>query len=300
MGELNISAIILTYNEEIHIERCINSLKHVCRDIFIVDSFSTDNTCKIGTELGAQVYKHKWENNHSKQLNWGLSNLPIETEWILKMDADEYLSLELIEEIKKRIPIVPEEINGITMQCFRIFMGKEIKHGIIPLILLRLFKYKKAICEDKLMDEHIQVEGKIINFNSPFYDHNLKELTWWTNKHNGYATREAIELLNSEYNFTSLKSKNIQNIGAHSSNVRKIKNRYIKFPMFWRAFIYFCYRYFFRCGFLDGKEGFLWHFLQGFWYRVLADAKAYEIKKKCNFNKEEIYTYIKKYLDYNP
>lgn len=288
---LDISVIILTYNEKIHIERCINNAKKFAKDIYLVDCFSNDGTVELAKSLGAKVFQHQWE-NYSKQFNWALQNLPITTEWVWRMDADEYLSNELIEELHQRLPSLPKDINGFTAPCLRIFMGKYIKHGIIPLILLRLFKIKYAVCENRYMDEHIQLsEGKICSLKNPFYDDNLNGLTWWTNKHNGYATREAIDLLLTEYNL--LPQESVVNSGAHSAAIRKKKLKYIKLPLFWRAFAFFILRYIFRLGFLDGKEGFLWHFLQGWWYRTLADAKVYEIKKRFNFDSEKIKKFLK-------
>lgn len=288
---LDISVIILTYNEKIHIERCINNAKKFAKDIYLVDCFSNDGTVEIAEALGAKVFQHPWE-NYSKQFNWALQNLPITTEWVWRMDADEYLSDSLIDELHLKIPSLSDDINGFTAPCLRIFMGKYIKHGIIPLILLRLFKIKYAVCENRYMDEHIQLsEGKIETLGNPFYDDNLNGLTWWTNKHNGYATREAIDLLLTEYNL--LPQESVVNSGAHSESIRKKKLKYIKLPLFWRAFAFFILRYFFRLGFLDGKEGFLWHFLQGFWYRTLADAKVYEIKKKYNFDSKKIQAFLK-------
>lgn len=288
---LDISVIILTYNEKIHIERCINNAKKFAKEIYLVDCYSEDGTVEMAQSMGAKVFQHPWE-NYSKQFNWALQNLPITTEWIWRMDADEYLSDDLINELHQKLPFLPKDINGFTAPCLRIFMGKYIKHGIIPLILLRLFKVKYAICENRYMDEHIQLsEGKIGSLKNPFYDDNLNGLTWWTNKHNGYATREAIDLLLTEYDL--LPQESVVNSGAHSAAIRKKKLKYIKLPLFWRAFAFFILRYIFRLGFLDGKEGFLWHFLQGFWYRTLADAKVYEIKKNHGFDSERIKTFLK-------
>ncbi|CDD48644.1 glycosyltransferase family 2 [Bacteroides sp. CAG:875] len=288
---LDISVIILTYNEKIHIERCISNAKKFAKDIYLVDCFSNDGTVELAKSLGAKVFQHQWE-NYSKQFNWALQNLPITTEWVWRMDADEYLSDNLINELHQKLPSLPKNINGFTAPCLRIFMGKYIKHGIIPLILLRLFKIKYAICENRYMDEHIQLsEGEIGSLKNPFYDDNLNGLTWWTNKHNGYATREAIDLLLTEYDL--LPQESVVNSGTHSAAIRKKKLKYIKLPLFWRAFAFFILRYIFRLGFLDGKEGFLWHFLQGFWYRTLADAKVYEIKKNHGFDTERIKTFLK-------
>lgn len=286
---LDITTIILTKDEEIHIRRCISNAKKYAKDIFVIDSYSTDKTVAIAEEMGVKVYQHPFK-CHSDQLNWGLNNLPIRTEWIWKQDADEYLSDELIKELHDRLPSLPENINGFTAPCLRIFMGRYIKHGILPLILLRLFKYKHGYVEDKMMDEHIVLkDGEIGTLDNPFYDDNLNGLTWWTNKHNNYATKEAADLLIAEY---FPEGHQVVNSGAHSSSIRKKKLAYIKLPLFWRAFAFFVLRYFFRLGFLDGKEGFLWHFLQGFWYRTLADAKVFEIKKRFGFDDAKIRSYL--------
>lgn len=288
---LDISTYIITYNEEIHIERAIKNAQKYAKEVFVLDSYSTDKTVEIAKSLGAKVYQHEFK-YHADQLNWGLQNIPFTTEWIWRQDADEYLTDELIEELKNRLPNVTNYVTAFTAPCLRKFLGKYIKHGIIPLILLRLFRRGHAQWEDKRMDEHIYVtDGCIENLKCPFFDDNLNNISWWTNKHNNYATKEAIDLLLTEYNLHP--QSNVVNSGAHSEAIRKKKLKYIKLPLFWRAFAFFILRYFFRFGFLDGKEGFLWHFLQGFWYRTLADAKVYEIKKKYNFNEEKIKIFLK-------
>lgn len=278
----DISVIILTKNEELHIKRCIENAQRFAKEIFVVDSYSTDNTVEIAEQLGAKVFQNPWS-NYARQFSWALDHLPISTEWIWRMDADEYLGDELIEEIKTELASPAIGVNGYTASCFRIFMGKEIRNGIIPLILLRLLKHKYVCIENRWMDEHLYItEGKIGKLKYHFYDDNLNSLTWWTNKHNHYATREAIDLLMTEYRL--LETNQIVNMGEHSASIRKKKLNYLRLPLFLRAFLFFIYRYIFRLGFLEGKEGFLWHFLQGFWYRVLADAKVYEIKKRFKFD----------------
>ena len=286
---LDISVIILTYNEEIHIRRCIENARKFAKEIYVVDSYSTDATVAAARSLGAEVYQNKWE-NYSRQFNWALCNLPITTEWIWRMDADEYLSDELVDELHRRLPSASSGTGGFTAPCLRIFMGRYIHHGIIPLILLRLFRTGHAACENRFMDEHIEVtEGSVEELKSPFYDDNLNGLTWWTAKHNGYATREALDLLLTEY---GMHDNSLTKSGRHTAAIRQKKLKYVKLPLFWRAFAFFVYRYFFRLGFLDGKEGFLWHFLQGWWYRTLADAKVYEIKKQYSFDSDKIRKYL--------
>ncbi|QWO85735.1 hypothetical protein J5W67_11385 [Candidatus Akkermansia timonensis] len=76
-----------------------------------------------------------------------------------------------------------------------------------------------------------------------------------------------------------------------------MKRTYARLPLFWRGFAYFCYRYILRFGFLDGKEGFLWHFLQCWWYRTLVDAKVMEIKKACGEDPGKMKTFLKTEYD---
>lgn len=194
----DISVIILTLNEERHIARVMQNALKFARTVYVVDSFSTDRTVELATQMGAVAVRHEFQ-SHAKQFQWALDNLPITTEWVLRLDADEYLTDKLIDEIERRLPATPSGVNGYTLRCLYNFMGREINHGIIPLVLLRLFRYGKARIEDKLMDEHIYLtEGTTADMTYPFYNASLMTLTEWTAKHNWYATREAIELLTIE------------------------------------------------------------------------------------------------------
>lgn len=286
----NISAIVLTYNEEIHIKRCIENLKLITNKIFVIDSFSTDSTINIAKELGAEVLFNKWENSYSKQFNWALKNAPIKTDWVIRIDADEYLDNKLIDEINNKLPKVSDNVSGIEICLDRFFLKRKIKFGLGKISQIRIFRYGKAICEPRMMDEHIMVDGEIISFKGKWIDNNLSTLQEWSSKHNKYAIREAIDYLNL-YSDNDINIK--YNYSYNAKNKHKNKTRYSKMPLFWRAFIYFCIRYFIRGGFLDGKEGFLWHFLQGWWYRTLVDAKIFEIKKRCGNDKDKIKKYIK-------
>lgn len=290
---MDISVIILTYNEELHIKRCIENIKNIASKIFVIDSNSTDNTATIAESLGATVIRHKWPGNQAEQFNWALENVDIKTEWVLRLDADEYLLPELINEIQDKLPNISKEITGITFKRRHIFMGRWIKRGTYPVMILRMFRKGKAICEQRLMDEHIELlEGKSITFENDFVDHNLNNISWWAEKHINYAVREAAELIDIEHNITK-KNYDKRNLSKNTLQKRELKNKYAKQPLFWRSFAYFCYRYFFKLGFLEGKEGFLWHFMQGWWYRTMVDAKIYEIKKECKNDKEKIVKYLK-------
>jgi glycosyltransferase involved in cell wall biosynthesis len=289
---LDISVIILTFNEELHIRRCIENIQSIAKEIFIVDSFSTDKTVEFAQSLGAKVYQNRWENNHAKQFNWALDNLPIQTKWVLRLDADEYLTSELIEELKQKLPILQSDITGIIFPLQRVFLGRIIKKGTGRILLMRAFQYGKAKCEQRWMDEHLHLtEGKTVGFIHDFVDHNLNNLFWWTSKHNGYAIRESIDLLDIELNLLDKTHEN--ELTGQAAAKRNKKLSYAKKPLFFRSFAYFIYRYIFRLGFTEGKEGFLWHFLQGWWYRTLVDAKIFEIKKVCGNDKEKIIDYIK-------
>ncbi len=292
---LDLSVIILTYNEELHIRRCLENVRSIARDIYIIDSFSTDQTLSIAREFpNVHILQNKWENNYAKQFNWGLTNAPIQTKWVLRLDADEYLTPELQQELVDKLPQLEDSITGIILPLRRVFLGKIIRHGMSQIKLLRLFRYQKAQSEVRLMDEHIQLlDGYAVDFQGEFADDNLNNLSWWSHKHIGYAIREAVDLLDIELNLTgSAESDTDRMISEQAYQKRMRKHQYARQPLFWRSAAYFIYRYILRFGFLDGKEGFLWHFLQGWWYRTLVDAKIFEIKKACGSDKEKIKAYL--------
>lgn len=293
---LDLSVIILTYNEEIHIRRCLENIKSIAKDIFIIDSFSTDKTLDIAKEYPqVQILQNKWENNYAKQFNWGLVNAPICTQWVLRLDADEYLLPELVKELQEKLPSISEDVNGIIFNRRHIFMDKWMKRGIYPVKLLRVFRYGKGMCEQRLMDEHIQLtEGRAVEFEHDFCDHNLNNLSWFCHKHVNYAIREAVDLLDIELDLTGVaESDENKQISKQAQKKRMKKHQYVKQPLFWRAFAYFCYRYFLKGACLDGKVGFIWTFLQGWWYRTLVDAKVFEIKRACGSDKEKIRQHLK-------
>ena len=292
---LDVSVIILTYNEEIHIKRCLDNISSLVKEVFIVDSFSTDRTLEIAKQYpNVTILQNKWV-NYATQFNWGLNNADIKTKWVLRLDADEYLTAGLIKELQEKLPTLSDDVTGIVLPLRRVWLGKVIRRGMPQVKLLRLFQYGKAKSEVRLMDEHIQLmEGHSVEFTNEFADDNLNNLSWWTQKHVGYAIREAVDLLDMEFNLTgSANEDNEKDISEQAKAKRMTKHKYARQPLFWRSFAYFCYRYFFKLGFLEGKEGFLWHFLQGWWYRTLVDAKIYEIKKACGNDKEKIKAHLR-------
>ena len=286
---VEITGIILTYNEEIHIRRCMENVNQFAKKVYIVDCFSTDRTVEIARKLGAEVVEHEWPGNQAEQFNWALDTLEINTGWILRLDADEYLLPGLIEELREKLPAISEGVSALSLSRARAFCGKILHHGIVNNIkIIRLFRKGKARYEKRLMDEHLSVlSGETVELKNRFVDDNRMSLGQFTDKHNGYAAREAALLLDAEYHLTDTGSMP-QDHGKEVERKRAQKARYARMPLFWRAFGYFVYRYVIKLGFLDGKEGFLWDFLQGWWYRTLVDAKIYEIKKACGNDKEKI------------
>ncbi|BCS95594.1 glycosyl transferase [Desulfoluna limicola] len=299
MGRINIglTVIIITYNESKHIRRCLESVQDIANDVFVVDSFSTDDTEAICRDMGGQVLKNNFV-NHATQFNWALQNCPIETKWVMRLDADEYLLPELVDELRNKLPILRPNISGLYMKRRVHFSGKWIRYGAYyPTWLLRVWRHGDAVCEQRWMDEHIKLlRGESLHLKNDFVDDNLHGLTNWVSKHNGYASREAIDLMNMTEQFLDQDEVPMRLFGSQEERKRWLKYRYVQFPLFLRPFIYFFYRYFIKLGFLDGKEGLVWHFLQGFWYRFLVDAKLMELRRDMQLNGSNPQSAIKNVL----
>lgn len=281
-GATNLAAIILAYNEARHIERAVASAQRVATGIVVVDSYSTDKTAVLAQRLGAQVVQHAFV-NHALQFQWALDNLPIESEWVMRLDADEVLTPELVEEIGRRLPELPPDVTGINLKRRHIFLGRWIKHGgRYPLTLLRIWRKGAARIEQRWMDEHmVLLHGRSVMFEHDFSDHNLNDLTFFTDKHNKYATREAIDVLMRRYGLGGVdEALNRESASRQAAANRWIKERvYNRLPFWFGPLGYFLYRYFIQLGFLDGREGIIYHFLQGFWYRFLVGAKVLEFDR---------------------
>lgn len=231
--------------------------------------------------MGAEIHTHPFV-NQAQQFQWALDNIELAGDWILRLDADEIIEEALVDEIAQKLPLIPLEITGINLKRKHIFMGRWIKFGgRYPLLMLRIFRRGLGQVEDRWMDEHIIVKsGSTVTFKNSFADINLNDLSYFTQKHNKYATREAIEVLNQKYNLFDLqKSPTISNSSFRTVLKRFIKeNLYNKIPFTISTLIYFLWRYIFLLGFLDGRQGLIYHFLQGYWYRFLVGAKVQEFE----------------------
>ena len=137
---LDISVIILTYNEEIHIKRCLDNVSPFVKQIFIIDSYSADSTLEIAKGYSnVIILQNKWV-NYATQFNWALENAPINSKWVLRLDADEYLTEELRCELENRLPLLKDDVTGVVFPLRRVWMGKTIRHGMPQVKLLRLFQ----------------------------------------------------------------------------------------------------------------------------------------------------------------
>lgn len=292
---LNLTVIILSYNEQLHIHRCLENVCGFAQSVIVVDCGSTDQTKTICEEFSnVKFVEHEWPGNQASQFNWAIDNIEINTEWVLRLDADEYLLPELVEELKQTLPSLPKDVTGIELKRRHIFMDKWVKHGIYPVVLLRMFRKGVGRYDDRLMDEHLTLNSdRSITLQNDFCDHSLISLSDYCRKHINYAQREACEVLNELYQLKDTQDDDAT-LGAQASLKHKTKSKYNKLPLFLRSFAYFLYRYILRGGFLDGKEGFLFSFIQGWWYRTLVDANILACKKACGEDKEKIKAYIEK------
>lgn len=275
-----ITAVILTYNEELHIGRCLDRLQGLAERILVIDSFSTDATLDIARSKGAEILQNRFV-NHAAQFQWGIDQGDIADGWILRIDSDEYLEPALIDEIRARLPGSPDEVGAVAMQRKVFFQGQWIRWGgYYPTVLTRLWRVGAASIEQRWMDEHVLVtRGRTELFRGgDLVDDNRKDLTDWTAKHNNYTTRQAIEFLSLEYPL--LPQRNAGALNRKARLKRFLRNTfYATAPLFLRVFLYQFQRYVLRLGFLDGRKGLVFHTLQGFWNFFLVDAKIAEARQ---------------------
>lgn len=278
--KLPISVVILTFNEEKNIEKCVNSVFGFFDEIIVIDSGSTDKTLEIVVSYGIKTYHHSFE-NYAIQRNWALKNINLKNDWVFNLDADQEIEKELVNELQINFSNTNlDSLNGFMISRKTIFLGKWIKHGgHYPTYHAALFRKTKGSCEEKNYDQHFVVEGNTRLLKSNIIDTITDSLTNFTNRHNNWATLEATEVVNELNKSAKLIKPKID--GNPMEKRRYLKMKYYQYPIFLRVFIYFGIRYFLRLGFLDGKRGLIFHFLQGFWFRFLVDAKIYELKNNA-------------------
>jgi glycosyltransferase involved in cell wall biosynthesis len=270
-----IAVIILTYNEEANITQALDSVCGWARQVFLVDSFSGDATVEIARKFDCQVSQNHFE-GYAAQRNWALDELPIECEWVFFLDADEWITKELKDEITRVIASNPSQ-NGFFMRRRLMWMGVWVRRAYYQTWILRLFRRGQARCEHRSCNEHLVIEGDAGFLKADLVHEDRRSVSDWIAKHNRYATLEAIELLNAENFAHDIPTR----FWSASQVERKRWLRYRvwnRMPPLLRPLLYFVYRSVLCGGFLDGPRALVYHFLQALWYPLLIDIKYLELR----------------------
>jgi glycosyltransferase involved in cell wall biosynthesis len=285
MTKLPVSVIVLTHNEGKNIRACLESIGDITDDIIIVDSGSSDNTTDIASAFTNKILYHPFE-NYSKQRNWAFEHANCKYEWIFNLDADHRVTPELRQELTRHFRKgIPDEVKGFMASRRTMFLNKWIRHGgHYPVYHGIIFKKGFGLCEEKEYDQHFIINGKSILLKGDVVDIITDSLTTFIDRHNKWATLEARDILSSGETAGKIKPDRKGNVMEQR---RYQRMKYYSYPLFWRVFIYFFYRFIIKRGFLDGKEGLIFHFLQGFWFRFLVDAKIYEKKNAARKTKAQ-------------
>lgn len=274
-----ISVLILARNESLHIRRCIESARLLTPHVHVVDSDSTDGTADIARAMGAQVFTANFD-RFSDKLNWALSQIDYPTPWVMRLDADEVLTPSLLSGLPELLANVGSDISGIHLRRQLWFMGQWIRHGgMFPTYSLRVWRKGHMRCEVRDLDEHmILTSGRSIQSKLDLIDNPLYDLDVWINKHNRYASLEAKTEVTFSTGADLAEGLKPKLMGSWAERHRWLKqNAFYRLPLFVRPWLYFLYRYVLLLGFLDGKAGFLFHFMHGLWYRMLVDGKVLEM-----------------------
>jgi len=280
LAKSRVSVVILTFNEEKNLAQALDSVIHWAHEVVVLDSFSTDDTLKIAARYDCAVFQNAFE-DYAKQRNFAIEKLPIASEWILFLDADEWIPRDLANEIVARISGDPVE-NGFNIKRRFIWMGRWIRRGYYPTWILRLFRRNAGRCEQRSVNEHLVVDGVVGYLDNDFVHEDHNDLGLWIIKHDRYATREAAEMLL----FDQLRPSSTETIAARLWGSQAERKRWVRhhvwnhLPPLVRPFLYFLYRYLLLGGFLDGRAGFVYHFMQALWFPLLIDAKYLEMKRK--------------------
>lgn len=276
-----VTTVILTRDEEVHIARAIASARAVSREVLVVDSFSQDRTIEIARSMGARVVQNPWV-NHARQFHFALNECDIRSEWILRLDADEVIGPDLAARLGEALPTLPLDVAGVMLNRRHVFMGRWVRHGgRYPLRLLRVWRNGLGEVEDRWMDEHVRLNsGCAIALEGLFADVCERDIAFFVAKHNGYAAREALDVLGRKYGLFAAPPPLPAASGMQVRARRWIKERvYNRLPFGVGPLAYFLYRYVFQLGFLDGRAGLIYHVMQGFWYRFLVDVRVLELER---------------------
>jgi glycosyltransferase involved in cell wall biosynthesis len=288
-GTVPLAIVILTYNEEENLPYALESVVGWASEVWVVDALSTDGTVGIARAEGASVVTHEFS-GFAAQRNWALRNLPFQPEWVLFLDADEAVTSLLRREIARVLAAPPADVDGYYMKRRFIFLGRWLRHGgYYPVWLLRLVRHRRARCEDRAVDEHLLVDGRTMRLGGDILHEDRRPLSRWVERHIRYARLAADDLRRDPGTSAVVPPAHTPGAPSHMPRTRRgrwdsphqmertrwwYERVYLRAPLGLRAVGYFVYRYIVRGGMLDGREGFIYHVLQGLWYRVLIDAEV--------------------------
>ena len=267
-----ISFVILTFNEEIHIERAIRSASLISDDIHILDCFSTDSTVEIASRFSVNIHFRKFD-SYSAQLNYAFSTFSFKYPWIFRLDADEYLNSALSSCLLS-LDLESFSYNGFYILRSFYFLGSYVRFGGVNRVpTLRLFRLGAQYVENRLMDEHICVSGSVATLRGELIDHSLSTFSQWVSKHGRYAQLEARSFLESSESPTVHSMQ-----GLSGATKVGLKSFYYRLPIFFRALGIYFFRLIFRFGALDTGNAAYFHILQCLWYRLLVDVEIFKIQ----------------------
>lgn len=260
-----LSVLILTYDEEVNIAACIESLPWR-GDVHVLDSGSRDGTVEIARSLGAKVVSRPFT-NYADQRNFGLA-LPFANEWIVSLDADERMTPELAREIDGRLNRDCSDVAMLRVRRKDMFMGRWLRRSSgYPTWFPRVFrrgrvKVEREINEVYLADGRVdQLREHILHF--PFN----KGLDWWFERHNRYSAMEASVLETERAGQLSLSA-----IASRDPGMRRAALKGLAYRLPGRPFLAFAYLYLVRLGFLDGRAGYTYASMR-LAYEIMIDAK---------------------------
>ena len=274
-----VTVVVLTLNEGGNLGSCLSSVAGWVQRVVIVDSGSTDDTIEIAKRFDAEILTNAFE-SHSRQWRWALDRIEFTTPWVLALDADQRVSPELRVSLVAALASPDETAQGYYLNRRQIFRGRWIKYGgYYPKYLLKLFRAGHArVDEHDLVDHHFRVNGQLGRLDGDLIEDNRNEarIVDWIAKHNRYARLQAQEEI------ARLESAETGRLFGHpDERVLWFKRVWRQLPLYVRPFLYFVYRYVFRLGFLDGKEGLIFHFMQALWYRLLVDINRDECRGRA-------------------
>ncbi|MBS0340883.1 MAG: glycosyltransferase family 2 protein [Proteobacteria bacterium] len=279
----NCVVVLLTFNSAGIIRETATAALRVSPHVYAVDSGSNDGTVQILQELGCTVVQRPFT-NYSDQRNWAIAQVQASHEWQLHLDADEVLDDTCVGEIRALLHGAAGH-DAYMLRRRDYFMGRMLRFSGVNPWHLRLFRSGAGRCEARLYDQHFILVGAArssARLRGFMHDKNALSLSDWITRHNRWSDSEAREKSGPQALGDDVLQPRL--LGDARERTRFIKQLYYRLPIGLRAIGYFLYRYFLRLGFLDGRPGFYFAFFQALWFRMLVDAKLYEMRMATDDN----------------